>query len=401
MKKISLLALAFYFGILASFAQITTPSYEKQQLKVDEVNFVSSYYHQNGNNSAVTGGIGTEKLSDYANSFDIKLSKYDLKNRKHVLTADIGVDYFTSASSDMVDGKINSGASSSDIRIYPSLSWSMENEAKGNTVLANASYSHEFDYQSYGIGVGFAKRSKDKSRELSLKLQAYFDQVSLVYPAELIPASTTSSASHGREHQYPTQARNSYSGSINLSQIVNERLQVLLALDVVKQDGYLGLPFHRVYFNNLSEQVENLPSSRLKIPIGLRANYFLGDRFVIRSFYRYYTDDWGLKAHTAELELPVKIGKQFSLAPFYRYYQQTAVDYFAPYAQHKTTDTYYTSNYDLSAFHSQYFGAGLRWVTPDKIFNSAKNLVVELRYGHYDRSNGLMSDMIALHLGWK
>lgn len=401
MKKISLLALAFYLSILASFAQSATPSYEKQQLKVEEVNFVSSYYHQTGNNSAVTGGIGTEKLSDYANSFDIKLSKYDLKNRKHVLTADIGVDYFTSASSDMVDGKINSGASSSDIRIYPSVGWSMENEAKGNTILANASYSHEFDYQSFGIGGGFAKRSKDKSRELSVKLQAYFDQVSLVYPTELIPASTTSSASHGREHQYPTEARNSYSGSINLSQIVNERLQLMLALDVVKQDGYLGLPFHRVYFNNLSEQVENLPASRLKIPIGLRANYFLGDRFVVRSYYRYYTDDWGLKAHTAELELPVKIGKQLSVTPFYRYYQQTAIDYFAPYAQHKLSDTYFTSNYDLSAFHSQYFGAGLRWVTPDKLFNSTKNLVVELRYGHYNRSNGLMSDMIALHLGWK
>ena len=43
-------------------------------LKLDEVNFVSAYYNQDGNHSAVTGGIGTEKLIDFANSIDLKLS---------------------------------------------------------------------------------------------------------------------------------------------------------------------------------------------------------------------------------------------------------------------------------------------------------------------------------------
>lgn len=41
-----------------------TPSdssnYIKRKLKIEEVNFISSYYSQNGDNSAVTGGIGTE-----------------------------------------------------------------------------------------------------------------------------------------------------------------------------------------------------------------------------------------------------------------------------------------------------------------------------------------------------
>jgi hypothetical protein len=31
-------------------------------LKLDEINIVSAYYAQDGNHSAVTGGIGTEKL---------------------------------------------------------------------------------------------------------------------------------------------------------------------------------------------------------------------------------------------------------------------------------------------------------------------------------------------------
>jgi hypothetical protein len=58
----------------------------------------------------------------------------------------------------------------------------MENEKKGTTVGAGISYSTEFDYQSIGANINFAKKTKDKSGEFSAKLQAYLDQVSLIYP---------------------------------------------------------------------------------------------------------------------------------------------------------------------------------------------------------------------------
>ena len=69
-----------------------------------------------------------------------------------------------------------------------------------------------------------------------------------------------------------------------------------------------------------SDRVENMLESRYKLSIGLRMNYFLGDRIVIRSFYRYYFDNWGISANTADLEVPVKITPFFSVSPFYRFY---------------------------------------------------------------------------------
>lgn len=86
MKKICLFTIGLYLNILAAFAQkgtADTSAYRDRKLHLDEVNLVTSYYQQNGNNSAVTGGIGTEHLTDFANSFDIKLSRYDKKLRKH------------------------------------------------------------------------------------------------------------------------------------------------------------------------------------------------------------------------------------------------------------------------------------------------------------------------------
>jgi len=400
MKKLSLAVIGMYVGVLAAFSQNsnTDTVYKSRKLKFDEANFVSSYYHQDGNNSAVTGGIGSEKLTDLSNSIDLALHVYDRKNRKHSLVLEGGIDYYTSASSDKIDPHTLSSASYSDTRFYPSLNWAMENEKKGTTVGAGISYSTEFDYQSIGANINFAKKTKDKSGEFSAKLQAYLDQVSLIYPIEL--RSPTGGGGEDDYH-YAITARNSFSGSLSWSQIVNQRLQVMVDGELIYQDGYLGLPFHRVYFTDGSVHVEALPSTRLKIPLGLRANYFIGDKFILRTWYRNYHDDWGINSNALQVETVVKLTPFFSITPFYRFYQQSAAKYFAPYEEHTSADEFYTSNYDLSKFKSNFFGAGFRIAPPNGVFNIPHLNAFELRYGHYSKTNGMYSNIISLSLKFK
>lgn len=397
MKKLFLSVIGMYVMVLAAFSQ-TSPKpdsvYRKRKLTFEEANFVSSYYHQNGDNSAVTGGIGTEKLTDYSNSFDVKFSRYDRKNRKHFLTAEIGIDHYTSASSDKIDPNTVSSASYADTRFYPSLGWSMENEKKGTTIGAGLSFSTEFDYTSTGVNFSFAKKTADKSGEFTAKFNAYLDQVKLIYPIELRSGG-------GGHDDYASDNRNTFSGTFSWSQIINKNFQLLLEGQLVYQNGYLGLPFHRVYFLNNSEQVENLPGSRLKIPLGIRANYFVGDKLIIRTWYRYYHDDWGINSNAVQLEPVVKITPFFSVSPFYRYYHQSATDYFQPYGQHKTSDTYFTSNYDLSKFDSHFYGAGFRIAPPAGVFKIQHMNSLEIRYGHYSRTTGLSSNIVSLNLGFK
>ncbi|HSC37057.1 MAG TPA: hypothetical protein VLD19_04270, partial [Chitinophagaceae bacterium] len=102
MRKICLTVVGLYLMMLHAFSQATakdTSLYQPRPLKVDEINLVSSYYQQDGNHSAVTGGTGTEKVTDIANMFDIKWVGRDMQNRKNTLTAGIGIDHHTSASS--------------------------------------------------------------------------------------------------------------------------------------------------------------------------------------------------------------------------------------------------------------------------------------------------------------
>src|SRR6187549_1668302 len=173
MRKLTLTALAFFLRIVCSHAQSDSSAYQPRKLKLDEVNFVSSYYMQDGNNSAVTGGIGTEKLTDFANTIELKLVRTDRKGRAHTGSFEVGIDHYTSASSDNIDPTSISSASRADTRIYPGLSYNVYNERTGLAYGGTFSYSTEYDYQSLGFGFNVARTSKDKNKELALKVQAY------------------------------------------------------------------------------------------------------------------------------------------------------------------------------------------------------------------------------------
>lgn len=392
MRKISLSVLGMYLSILSAFSQSAdSATYKSRKLQLDEVNFVSSYYHQDGNNSAVTGGIGTEKLTDVSNTIEVKMSRYDSRLRKHTYGFELGVDHYTSASSDKIDPSTVSSASMSDLRVYPTFSWALQNEKKKRSIGLSASYSQEYDYFSVGLGANYTKASKDNNREFGLRFQSYFDKWNIIYPVEL----------RGYQEKGENSGRNSFSLALSLAQVVNQRLQISVVAEPVYQQGLLATKYQRVYFKDGSLSTETLPKDRVKFPIGFRANYFMGDKMIFRSFYRYYADGWGVRAHTAELETPIKITPFVSISPYYRFYTQTAADYFAPFKLHNINDQYFTSDYDLSKFNSHFFGTGVRFAPPKGVLGMQRINSLELRYGHYNRSNDLQANIISLQIKLK
>jgi Protein of unknown function (DUF3570) len=432
MKKICLTVIGMYILLAHAFSQGSTKdttTYKPKKLKLDEINLVSSYYNQTADKSAVMGGDpgpkGIGNVTDLANGVDIKFVSWDGKHRKNSLTGGLGIDYHTAASQAYVDS--SGHARNNGTRIYPTLDWTIENEKKGTEFGIGAYYSAEHNYyHSKGLNTSFAKKT-NKNGEFSLKLTGYFDQIKMIKPAEFEPVDsatnippsdsvvfvTTASGStkeliysngglvsKGSKLKIPSQSRNTYTASFSFSQVINQRLQGSIAMDLVYQDGYLGLPFHRVFFNNGKDTIENLPSNRFKFPVGVRLNYFLGDNIILRAYYRFYIDSWGLKSHTAELEVPVKITPFFSLSPFYRYYVQTAVNYFAAYEAHSPTDKFYTSNYALAGFNSSSFGMGLRLAPPKGILIKSLS-AVEIRYSHYTQTTDLVSDIISMNLKFR
>jgi hypothetical protein len=405
MKKITLTvaALLGWFGSVSAQIQDSVANgYKAKKLKIEEINFVSGYYNQTGNNSAITGGIGTEKLFDVANSLEIKLTKTDRRNRVHTISGELNIDFYSSASQDNIDPLTISSASKSDTHIYPTISWNMKNDQNHTNRGAMFSYSTEYDYKSLGFNVNFSKSSKDNNREITFKAGTYQDTYTAILPSELRPNGYSSGAEGDKSNLYH-KPRNTYNGSVSLSQIVNKRLQLLVIVEPTYQEGLLSTPFHRTYFSDGSEKVEKLPGTRFKLPVGLRGSYFLGDKIIIRTFYRFYADNWGMKAHTFSLETPIKITPFVSLSPFYRFNTQSSIRYFAPYMQHNPNAAYYSSDYDLSAFQSHFVGSGIRLAPPGGIMGIRHFASVELRYGHFYRNagTGMQANIITLAAKFK
>lgn len=224
MRKIYLFVLVLYLGIIKSYAQTETQpaagdstNYQSRKLHVDEVNIVSAYYHQEGNNSAVTGGIGTERLSDIANTFDLQISKFNRNYRKNTFLFELGVDHYTSASSDKINPFTISSASMSDTRVYPSLNWTQSNEKTGNSFGFTGSYSYEYDYQSIGAGFNLSRLTKDKNTQFDFKFQVFLDKWMVILPVELRPAGFSGREDDDDDDDGPRTPRNSFNSSFSIS----------------------------------------------------------------------------------------------------------------------------------------------------------------------------------------
>ncbi|MFT0715979.1 DUF3570 domain-containing protein [Flagellimonas lutimaris] len=411
--------IVFFLTVSVGWSQQNDTSYKRRVLEASEVDLLFSYYNQDGENAAVTGGEGTEELTDATSSIVLRMPM----NEDDILTVDVGLSAYTSASSSNVnplDGDLNvtpfdasSGESRKDVLAYINPTYSHSSDDRNSIWSANAYFSSEYDYFSIGFGGSYTKLFNEKNTEITLSGKVFLDKWNAIYPIELRDGFFDDRISGNGTYtpifsEFESENRNSYSLSLSFSQILSQKLQGALFMDVVSQNGLLSTPFQRVYFSDfedfyiddfqLADNVEQLPDSRFKIPVGGRLNYYLNDLVVLRSYYRFYWDDWGISSHTASLEAPFKLTEKFTIYPSYRYYTQTAADYFYPKERALSTYDFYTSDYDLSNYDAHQYGVGLRY---KDIFTSARVLnfglkTINLRFSQYDRSDGLNAFIVTL-----
>ncbi len=440
------------------FAQQSADSiaFQKRALETTELSILSSFYTQDGKNAAVTGGIGSEQLNDFATTIRVSIPV----KQNGVLSIDGTISAYTSASSSNLNPwseddytgtpwAASSGASRQDVWTNLNASYSHYSKDRNTIYSGNASISNEYDYSSLGFGAGLVKLFNQKNTEFGIKANAYFDKWRPEYPTELetyikndgdlnldffngidildqngdiIDKLSPNAWKPAQNRLIDDEKRNTYSASISLSQIISKTTQISFFSDIVYQTGWLANPMQRVYFTDkanyyignttsipfytedrnkdvfqLADDIERLPNSRLKIPLGIRLNQYINENIVFRSYYRYYYDNWGIQGHTIETELAIKIGQKFTFYPNYRYYTQTDADYFAPYEKHLSTEEFYTSDYDLSKYNANQIGLGIKYTdifTKSHIWKfGLKNITLD--YNYYNRNIGLKAHIVS------
>lgn len=382
-------------------AQTSDSSFQKKALTTLDVTAFFSLYTQEGTHSAVTGGEGDEHLNVYHTGANIA---YGINASLLIFNASI--DVVSSPSTDKIDF-VKSSASEHDNHLQAMIGYQYKFKKKGLAFGAAYSLGIESDYWSTGISLWSNWTNAQKTREIGLSADLFFDDLrwgrlskqkgfqptKLIYPAEL----------RGTEW-FDIYHRNSYNFSINVRQDINKRLKVNLSIGATYQEGLLSTPFHRIYFNDSSAtRVETLPQKRIRLPLSITANWFVKRHFVLQPSYRIYWDNFGIFAHTINFQTAIKPSNKVSLYPFVRVYYQSGSPYFAPYGEHLSTDIFYTSDYDFSTFGSFKAGIGIGWYPDARLGKKSKfyfnNIVI--RYSFMYRTDGLSAHIISLQMGLK
>ena len=391
-RTLFLLLLTLNFS---GFAQDTDSLFTRKPIKSTQIDLLFSYYGQDGKHSAVTGGDGTEELQVYLNKL-VVTQRLDSSN---TIVFEGGIDIISSASTDNIDYKVSS-ASSQDNRLWASAGYNHYNTLSKTHTAVNGYFSMESDYLSIGLGGSWNGQNENGNWRYGISGQFFADDlrwgrlnedyrrpVTLVYPVELRDSVW-----------FDIYNRYSFNISFDIQHDINRRMNIGFFPGLIYQEGLLSTPFHRFYFVGEEDAVvENLPQQRIKIPLGVQLNSFIGNRLILQAYYRFYWDDFGISAHTINFELPIKVSPQFSLTPFCRFYAQSAAKYFYPYQQALAGEQYFTSDYDLSDFTSYKLGLGSRLLFVRGNFFRQ----LSIRYSYYNRQDGLYYNQISTYLQMK
>jgi len=250
-----------------------------------------------------------------------------------------------------------------DTRVAVNGSWKQPLGRLTNLTLG-ANVSKEFDFTSIGGSAQLARDLKQKNTTVMIGLSTELDQVDQVGG---VPVPFAAMAPDGQTpaRQGSVKDKSVQDLILGLTQIMNRRMLMQFNYSMSKASGYLNDPYKilsrvdPVTGSTVDNVYENRPDSRLKHALFWLTRYNF-DRDVISGSYRYFTDDWGVKSHTVDLNYNWKYSEQHYLEPRFRFYHQTAADFYhVNLLSGEPTPAFATADYRLTEFNG--FTYGLKW----------------------------------------
>ena len=220
-------------------------------------------------------------------------------------------------------------------------------------VAPQVSYSQESDYLSIGVALNYAVELNKKNTTLNAGYAHNFDRVR---DATLVN----------------WQDKNSDDFLVGVNQLLTPKSYLTLQLTFGQDAGYLSDPYRGVMalenFPQLNPEdagliPEKRPRYRTKEVV-----YAAYEQFIdplnggLELSYRFFHDSYGIFAHTFEAAWHQKIGRKLVLTPSFRYYRQTAADfYYILVPDFNNLPSYYSADYRLSELHSFNLSATLSY----------------------------------------
>jgi hypothetical protein len=152
--------------------------------------------------------------------------------------------------------------------------------------------------------------------------------------------------------------------TLGLSQILTRNLIAVFNYEVLTDQGYLQSPYREILFltpgqgNGFGRGVQVYPNTRTSNAGSIQAKYFLPYRAAVTGSYRYYSDTWGIHAHTAELGYTHPAWKHWIFDGNVRFYTQNAASFYSDLFPRINYQNFEARDRELAAFNSYTAGIG-------------------------------------------
>ena len=196
------------------------------------------------------------------------------------------------------------------------------------------SYAKENDYTARSLGISDAWTMLEGRGTLHLGLSLSDDVVAPV----------------GRDVKLPKRG-NGY--SLGWTWVLGERDVVDVSASLMALSGYLDDPYKVVPIGAPEDGTtapEHRPDSRSRFALVARYGHHYRWDGAIKTSYRFYSDDWGVRAHTVELVYDQRLGSDWIVSPQLRLYVQSAASFYG--SLFVEPQQFMSADYRLSAFHS-------------------------------------------------
>lgn len=261
--------------------------------------------------------------------------------------------YFSSGPDNTVI-QVTSGASITDQRTAGSLNY--RHFTDDGVVSITPAASSENDYDSRSLTVEYQWDANDNNTTYSFGGG---------YASETVGAT-------GQDLSEDKKGTSLFGG---VTQVLDAKSLLQLNLSFAVESGYLSDPYKLTEVEG-SILSENRPDERLQTAFLVRYIKFVeGEDASLHLSYRYFSDDWGIKAHTLETTWNQELPNSWLLSPNLRYYSQQKADFYQPFFTSTRVDGIYSSDYRLASF-----GSILAGVKIEKTFDNNTSLNANFEY---------------------
>lgn len=197
--------------------------------------------------------------------------------------------------------------------------------------------SREYDFLSAGANALYAHDFNERNTTLSAGLGFEYDHINPVGGA---PDPLTRRASvpvggdgEGEESSGPSKSKNVKDLLFGITQVIDANSLVQFNYSLSLSNGYETDPYKFLSVVDSSAQplyyvYEKRPGSRLRHAFFAEYRRSLFGRDSVDLSYRYFSDDWGVRSHTANLAYRWNLSDHAYLEPSARYYRQVQADFY-------------------------------------------------------------------------